>query len=442
MKAYIADYENRRPGEREYEDDNFVDPDEWNIILAMNRVQTLAGDSNFSDAFMEKSKSPLAFLRNKLNITDFQIVVLSIALESTRPVMMSCIADYIGCTYLTLLEHNNELNDLVNRGWINRCTAYENEPAIHIGDNVKDAFLHNCSDIAKTNDEEVTHEPPISNTQSVDEEDSRQVCATLICHKDIREKHLEYNQEDKCYIDRLVNLLVKDKFDIIQERLYERGFHKGITCVLYGEPGTGKTETVFQIAKKTGRDIMEIDISSIRSKYVGETERKLRRIFADYREACRESELAPILLFNEADAIFCNRNKNPNSALDKMENAMQNILLNELEQLDGILIATTNMTINFDEAFERRFLYRIQLHIPPAEIRAKIWRLMLPEIDKPTAAHIAEIYPFSPGQIENIARMALIDSLINDKDIDNNVVESICKKESTKHITRLAISGF
>ena len=76
---------------------------------------------------------------------------------------------------------------------------------------------------------------------------------------------------------------------------------------------------------------MEIDISSIRSKYVGETERKLRRIFADYREACRESELAPILLFNEADAIFCNRNKNPNSALDKMENAMQNILLNELE---------------------------------------------------------------------------------------------------------------
>ena len=67
---------------------------------------------------------------------------------------------------------------------------------------------------------------------------------------------------------------------------------------------------------------------------------------------------------------------------------------------------------------------------------------MLPEIDKPTAAHIAEIYPFSPGQIENIARMALIDSLINDKDIDNNVVESICKKESTKHITRLAISGF
>lgn len=442
MKAYIADYENRRPGERGYEDDDFVEPEEWNIITAMNRVQTLAGDSNFSDAFMEKSKNPLAFLRKKLNMTDFQIVMMSITFESTRPVMMCSIAEYIGCTYLTLLEHNNEFDDLVVRGWIKRCVVYENEPAISIGDNVKAAFLQNSCDISKTNDESVIQETPISNTQSFDEEDSRQPCATLICHKDIREKHLEYDKEDKCHIDGLINLLVKDKFDIIQKSLYERGFHKGITCVLYGEPGTGKTESVFQIAKKTGRDIMEIDISAIRNKFVGETERNVKKIFADYREACEKSELTPILLFNEADAIFCNRTKNVGSALEKMENAMQNILLNELDRFDGILIVTTNMTINFDEAFERRFLYRIQLHIPSAEIRTRIWRQMLPEIDENAAADIAANYPFTPGQIENIARMALVDSIIKNQEIDNRQIESLCKKESAKHMTRMAISGF
>ena len=442
MKAYIPDFENVNTGERRYEDDDFIEPDDWNIILALNRVQTLAGDSNFSDAFMEKSKNPLAFLRNKLSMTDFQLIILSIAFESTRSIALRTIAEYIGCTYLTLLEHNNELDDLVNRRWIKRCLSYDKEPSIIIGGNVTDTLLQNSSILPETNDEDVSEETPISNTQSFDEEDSQQLISNLIIHNDIVEKHLEYNHEDKCQIDELVNLLGKDKFDIIQKSLYERGFHKGITCVLYGEPGTGKTESVFQIAKKTGRDIMEIDISAIRNKFVGETERNVKKIFADYREACEKSESTPILLFNEADAIFCNRTKNVGSALEKMENAMQNILLNELDRFDGILIVTTNMTVNFDEAFERRFLYRIQLHVPSAEIRTRIWRQMLPEIDENAAANIAANYPFTPGQIENIARMALVDSIIKNQEIDNRVIESLCKKESAKHITRMAISGF
>lgn len=90
--------------------------------------------------------------------------------------------------------------------------------------------------------------------------------------------------------------------------------------------------------------------------WVGESEKNIKGIFDDYKQKVKQSVKAPILLFNEADAIIGKRQVGAERAVEKMENSIQNIILQEIEQLDGILIATTNLAENMDKAFERRFL--------------------------------------------------------------------------------------
>lgn len=115
-------------------------------------------------------------------------------------------------------------------------------------------------------------------------------------------------------------------------------------------------ETVLQIARKTGRDLIQVNVSEVKSMWVGESEKNIKGIFDDYKQKVKQSVKAPILLFNEADAIIGKRQVGAERAVEKMENSIQNIILQEIEQLDGILIATTNLAENMDKAFERRFL--------------------------------------------------------------------------------------
>lgn len=209
---------------------------------------------------------------------------------------------------------------------------------------------------------------------------------------------------------------------------------RGVACIFYGAPGTGKTETVLQLAHQTGRSVMQVDIPNLRSKWVGETEKNIKEVFDRYRSYCGKDELAPILLFNEADAVLCKRNEGAVNSIDKMENAMQNIILQEMETLDGIMIATTNLTGNLDAAFERRFLYKIEFPKPTADESRHIWQYMLPDIDDEDAYRLAKTYQFSGGQIENIARKQIVDSILSgeDKVSISRVIEA-CKTESFKH---------
>ena len=95
-----------------------------------------------------------------------------------------------------------------------------------------------------------------------------------------------------------------------------------------------------------------------------------------------------------------------------MENTLQNILLQEMENLDGILIATTNLEGNLDSAFERRFLYKIKFETPDATVRAKIWQEMIKDLTEAEAGHLAKVFDFSGGQIENVARKYAISSIL------------------------------
>ena len=204
----------------------------------------------------------------------------------------------------------------------------------------------------------------------------------------------------------------------IQERMKEKGFRNGFACLFYGSPGTGKTETVYQLARKTGRSIMVVDVPRIKSKWVGESEKNIKALFDRYREQVKRAKLTPILLFNEADAIIGIRKNGASSAVDKMENSIQNIILQEMESLDGIMIATTNLQQNMDKAFERRFLYKIKFEKPTEEARTHIWHAMIPELSELDVHTLASKYDFSGGQIENIARHYAIDNILQGQSED------------------------
>ena len=204
----------------------------------------------------------------------------------------------------------------------------------------------------------------------------------------------------------------------------------GFCCIFYGTPGTGKTETVYQLARQTGRDIMRVDVDKIKSCWVGESEKNIKALFDRYRNICKNSKLAPILLFNEADAVLGVRMEGAARAVDKMENSIQNIILQEMETLEGIMIATTNLTTNLDKAFERRFLYKIRFDKPSVESRAKIWQTMLPDLSEYDANTLASQFDLSGGEIENIARKHSVNAILKGNDsIDVQEIINSCRHE-------------
>lgn len=235
----------------------------------------------------------------------------------------------------------------------------------------------------------------------------------MLSFEDISPKQLFYNSKEQRQVEELTSLLDEEHFQRIKNRLKESNFRSGFACLFYGAPGTGKTETVLQIAKKTGRDLIQVNVSEVKSMWVGESEKNIKGIFDDYKKKVKQLAKAPILLFNEADAIIGKRQVGAERAVEKMENSIQNIILQEIEQLDGILIATTNLAENMDKAFERRFLYKIQFEKPDLNCRTQIWQAMIPPLNDADASYLAGKYDFSGGEIENIARHFTIQTILH-----------------------------
>ncbi len=252
----------------------------------------------------------------------------------------------------------------------------------------------------------------------------------IISHESIAAKKLFYNNAEGAQIAQLSSLLENKNFEDVQARLAEQGMRKGFAALFYGSPGTGKTESVYQIARATGRDIVEVNVSQIKSMWVGESEKNIKATFDNYRKATAENKLCPILLFNEADAVLGVRQEGAARAVDKMENSIQNIILQEMETLDGIMIATTNLTKNLDKAFERRFLYKIEFAKPNIEAKSSIWHTMLPSLSLDDALVLAKKYDFSGGQIENIVRKQTVELIINGISPSFEAIDNYCQSEN------------
>ena len=259
---------------------------------------------------------------------------------------------------------------------------------------------------------------------------NRNPSSAFIFCKDITQKQLYFGREVQQQLDSLYSLLNEEHYQSVCARLKEKGLRQGFTCLFYGEPGTGKTESVLQLAQRTGRDLMQLNFSEIKSMWVGESEKNIKAVFDRYRAITKQSKLAPILLFNEADAIIGKRKEGAERSVDKMENTIQNIILQEMESLEGIMIATTNLVQNMDTAFERRFLYKVRFEKPQLDQRIQIWHSMMPDLSEDVISRLASVYDFSGGQIENIVRKCDVESILYGQQfINDEKIEQYCKEE-------------
>ncbi|MBR5373102.1 MAG: ATP-binding protein [Paludibacteraceae bacterium] len=367
------------------------------MISAMCQVDKLLENSSLSKGFFEVAEKPLRFISMKMNLTMRQSAVFVLFASEcfSSYISIDTIADKCGCSTIALLRYLNDIDELENRGIIGRCEErYCCTRTYRVSQKTINEL---CGDVLSDNELESDEK-------------------NIIKHEEIIGKELFYDTEIDSRIKKLRRLLDREQYRIVHQRMQEKGFHCGFTCLFYGDPGTGKTETVLQLAKRTGRDILQVNISQIKSMWVGESENNIKQVFDDYRRKVKDSDITPILLFNEADAIIGKRQEGAERAVDKMENSIQNIILQEMESFDGILIATTNLVQNMDKAFERRFLYKVKFEKPTVEARMSIWQNMLPMLDESDIRILATRYDFSGGQIENIARHHTIDGILNGED--------------------------
>jgi len=232
-------------------------------------------------------------------------------------------------------------------------------------------------------------------------------------------------QVDKKVIDKLKKWGIKDKKKSIDARI-----------IFYGAAGTGKTITALALAKSLKRQVLSFDCSKILSMYVGESEKNVRKIFDDYKDLCVKTKSQPILLLNEADQFLSNRVSGQISGSDKMHNQMQNIFLEQIENFDGILIATTNLLDSIDKAFSRRFNYKIEFLKPDESQRKTLWKKLLPsmlplsddfDIDKLSLSNL------TGGQIELVIKNTAYKLAVEENPIfeTNDFISEIVKEEKS-----------
>jgi len=251
----------------------------------------------------------------------------------------------------------------------------------------------------------------------------------LITPDKIVEKMLYFDENLNKQVDFIRQSLDEGMFINLQHRLETKGLSKGMSVIFYGGPGTGKTESVYQLARQSGRSIMHVDISQSKSMWFGESEKKIKEIFTNYKSLCKSESLKPILLFNEADAIFGKRKDTNASNVAQTENAIQNIILEEMEKLDGILIATTNLNQNLDAAFERRFLFKVKFEKPTVEAKQKIWQSKLEWLSEQYASELAANYSFSGGEIDNIVRKVTMEEVLKGERPGFKEITGFCDSE-------------
>ena len=205
----------------------------------------------------------------------------------------------------------------------------------------------------------------------------------------------------------------------------------GYRALFHGPPGTGKTLTASLLGKSTGRDVYRVDLSMVVSKYIGETEKNLAKLF----ERAKNKDW--ILFFDEADALFGKRT-NTRDAHDKYANQEVAYLLQRIEMFDGLTILASNFKTNIDEAFMRRFQASIHFPMPQAPDRERLWSLAFPgaitfarDVD---LGAIASQYELTGAHIINVVQYALLQSLergdrrIQRSDIVNGIRREVSKE--------------
>jgi hypothetical protein len=204
---------------------------------------------------------------------------------------------------------------------------------------------------------------------------------------------------------------------------------KGTSVLFAGPSGTGKTMAAEVIANELGLDLFRIDLSSVVSKYIGETEKNLERIFA---AAVRSNS---VLLFDEADALFGKRSA-VNDAHDRYANVEISYLLQRMEAYEGITILTSNLRGNIDEGFWRRLAFTVHFPFPDETTRREIWqRIWPPELevdDDVDVEKLAHRFSLSGGNIRNIGLSAAFLAAAESRPVSMADILHATRREYTK----------
>ena len=183
----------------------------------------------------------------------------------------------------------------------------------------------------------------------------------------------------------------------------------GTVILLYGAPGTGKTFAAGAIANEMGRELIMLNVPQLRDKFYGVTEKQVKKAFVQMRKMALKSDSSLLFLINEADQLIHNRIENSDT-FDMTENTIQSIILEELETFPGIMILTTNLQSNMDEAYFRRFDLKLEFRLPDQDCRRKLWNLYLrkeiPGAKKIDREYLCQKYEFSGAQIALVIKNA------------------------------------
>ena len=263
----------------------------------------------------------------------------------------------------------------------------------------------------------------------------------LISPDEIGKQKLFFGETMKKRTDRLAKLLKPAAFARYQKTYSPNARMRGLTLLFHGAPGCGKTEYALQLAKSSNRSVMKVQVTDFMSKWVGDSEANLKRLFSDYRKACGNKGQMPILLLNECDQIIGRRGQAGN-AVDQMANSLQNLLLEEMETFNGILIGTTNLTENMDEAFERRWTIKLFFEKPDKAAMVQIWLSNISGLTRKEAETLAVEYNLTPGEIANVARRFVVEGILGLEDSRLNTLMELCRTEKYQTADKNRSIGF
>ncbi|EAH4673373.1 ATP-binding protein, partial [Campylobacter coli] len=247
----------------------------------------------------------------------------------------------------------------------------------------------------------------------------------------------------------LLENILKQQDKKVLERLNSWGIksNKNIEAkiIFYGPAGTGKTMSALAMAKSMKKTVLSFDCSKILSKWVGESEQNVRKIFDTYKNIVQTCKQSPILLLNEADQFLSTRVES-SSGSDKMHNQMQNIFLEQIERFNGVIIATTNFLESLDSAFSRRFDYKIEFKKPDFKDRLKMWEKFLPRkasFEKAFDVNLLANYELSGAQILMVVKNTALKVAVTEDGVFKmqDFIESI-QKELNSSFDKSKIVGF
>lgn len=247
-------------------------------------------------------------------------------------------------------------------------------------------------------------------------------------------------------VEKLSQTLEEGNLNRYFDRLKSLNMLPSLMVMLSGSPGTGKTELCRQLARLHQRDLVLVNLSAIRSKWYGETEKCVERLFSAIRATQDAMDRMPLVLFNEADSFFISRGKGgPSSNVSNTENTLVTMFLEMLERCKGLFLATTNHTESMDPAFERRWAFKLTVPNPDDETKFLLLQKSLGGLVKETTLrHWSQHYQFTGAQLRNVQRKLL---LYHESDLTSELLEEILNQELngwkiSKPLHRAQIEGF